>query len=178
MILAVDVCYRNGAASIAGIYFSHWRDAQAWDTFHSALNSVAQYTPGEFYLRELPCIMRLLDEHHLSADVIVIDGYVYLGEMAHPGLGRHLYNKLDGKTPVIGVAKKPYKNTTPETEVYRGNSKHPLYVTSVGIDLETAKSNVRSMHGKHRIPTLLKYVDRECRGALTGRRGTYLGRSP
>ena len=163
MILAGDVCYRNDAASIAGIYFACWSDVQAKETFHSTLNAVEEYRPGQFYLRELPCITRLLKEHHLTPDIIVIDGYVYLGEESDPGLGMHLYNELEGKIPIIGVAKKQYRKAKRETEVYRGNSKRPLYVTSVGIDLETAKSNVRSMQGKHRVPTLLKYVDQECK---------------
>ena len=163
MILAVDVCYRNNAASIAGIYFSCWGDAQAKETFHSTLDAVEEYRPGQFYLRELPCIIRLLKEHHLTPDIIVIDGYAYLGEESNPGLGMHLYNELKGKIPIIGVAKRQYRNATREAELYRGNSKHPLYVTSVGIDLETAKSNIRSMQGKHRVPSLLKYADQECR---------------
>ena len=163
MILAVDVCYRNDAASIAGIYFACWGDAQAKETFHSTLDVVEEYKPGQFYLRELPCIIRLLKEHHLTPAIIMIDGYVYLGEESNPGLGLHLYDELQGKIPIIGVAKTPYRNTTTQTEVCRGSSKRPLYVTSVGIDLEIAKSNVRSMQGKHRVPTLLKYVDQECR---------------
>lgn len=107
--------------------------------------------------------MRLLNEHALTPEVIVIDGYVYLGDESNPGLGMHLYNELEGRIPIIGVAKKRFKNTTAESEVYRGNSEHPLYVTSVGLDLETAKKNVHAMHGKHRVPTLLKYVDHKCR---------------
>ncbi|MCK4621721.1 MAG: endonuclease V [Desulfuromonadales bacterium] len=163
MILAVDVDYRDTIASISGVYFSRWEDAQAKQVFHSVLDVIEDYKPGQFYLREMPCIMHLLNEHSLTPEVIVIDGYVYLGDYTIPGLGIHLYNELEHKIPIIGVAKRRFKNTTAESEVYRGNSKRPLYVTSVGIAPEKAKNNVLSMHGKYRVPTLLKDVDRECR---------------
>ena len=52
-----------------------------------------------------------------------------------------------------------------ETEVYRGNTKKALYVTSVGLD-DNANSLVKQMHGKFRIPTLLKQVDQLCRKGL------------
>lgn len=163
MILAVDVDYRDAVASISGIYFSSWKDPRATEVFHSTSEVSEDYRPGQFYKRELPCIMRLLNEHALTPEVIVIDGYVYLGDESNPGLGMYLYNELEGRIPIIGVAKKRFKNTSAESEIYRGDSEHPLYVTSVGLDLETAKKNVHAMHGKNRVPTLLKYVDHECR---------------
>ena len=163
MILAVDVDYRNTIISISGVSFSCWEDAQADEIFHSVLNEAEDYKPGQFYLREMPCIMQLLNQHNLSPEVIIIDGYVYLGDNSNPGLGMYLYTELEGKIPIIGVAKNPFKNTRAESEVYRGDSKRPLYVTSVGISLEKAKKYILSMHGKYRVPTLLKDVDRECR---------------
>ncbi|MBN1843541.1 MAG: endonuclease V, partial [Deltaproteobacteria bacterium] len=45
------------------------------------------------------------------------------------------------------------------TEIFRGGSIHPLYVTSAGVDLQKASEKIRTMHGAHRIPTLLKRVD-------------------
>ncbi|PKN30756.1 MAG: endonuclease V, partial [Deltaproteobacteria bacterium HGW-Deltaproteobacteria-21] len=45
-------------------------------------------------------------------------------------------------------------------EVFRGRSKSPLYVTAAGMDPSEAAGHIRSMHGGHRIPTLLKQVDR------------------
>ena len=163
MILAVDVHYRDTLASVSGIYFSSWEDAQAIAVFHSTMHVPEDYEPGQFYRRELPCILYLLNEHRLAPAVIVVDGYVYLGDESSPGLGMHLYNALQGKVPIIGVAKKPFANTATESEVYRGKSRRPLFVTSVGLDLETAKKYVRSMHGNNRVPALLKDVDRESR---------------
>ena len=163
MKLAVDVDYRDDRVSIAGLAFSRWEDAQAAEFFHSTLNKVEDYQPGQFYRREMPAILHLLDEHKLSPDIIVIDGYVSLGREQKPGLGRHLYNALQGRIPVIGVAKNPFRDTTTESEACRGSSRRPLYVTSAGIGLEEAKQSILSMHGKYRLPTLLKEADRLCR---------------
>ncbi|WP_299948707.1 hypothetical protein [uncultured Microbulbifer sp.] len=101
--------------------------------------------------------------YDLTPDIIVIDGYVVLGQELKPGLGMRLYEALDKKIPIIGVAKTAFKDSNSESEVFRGESKKPLYVTAVGIGDQIAKSYISSMHGKHRMPTLLKLVDRECR---------------
>jgi deoxyribonuclease V len=59
--------------------------------------------------------------------------------------------------------KRRFKDTETTAEVFRGESKNPLYVTTAGIDDEIAREFIQTMHGKHRIPTLLKRVDSECR---------------
>jgi deoxyribonuclease V len=45
----------------------------------------------------------------------------------------------------------------------RGDSSRPLYVTALGVDVETAAEDVRRMHGRFRLPTMLKRADRLCR---------------
>ena len=45
--------------------------------------------PGQFYKRELPCILELLKQVNPLPNYIVIDGYVYLGGDEKPGLGKH-----------------------------------------------------------------------------------------
>ena len=107
MILAVDVDYRGTTASVAGIAFQHWQDSEPTSIYQSQVDNIADYVPGSFYKRELPCILTLLREHDLKPDVIMIDGYVYLDGKHQPGLGKHLYDALDGRTIIIGVAKKP-----------------------------------------------------------------------
>ena len=52
-------------------------------------------------------------------------------------------------------------------EVLRDEEARPLIVTCVGIDLGAAKVRIRTMHGKRRIPTLLKLVARIARGGPT-----------
>ena len=163
MILAVDVDYRGNYASIGGVTFANWEDNEEIASFHSDLYDIEQYTPGKFYRRELPCILKLIEEHQLKPNFIVIDGFVYLDGVSEPGLGKHLYDALDGNVPIIGLAKKQFKNISPNFSIYRGSSKNPLYVTSVGIGFEVAKELIASMHGKYRIPNLLKKVDQVCR---------------
>jgi deoxyribonuclease V len=44
-------------------------------------------------------------------------------------------------------------------EVFRGQSINPLYVSSIGIDIDQAAQNIQNMFGNYRIPTLLKHLD-------------------
>ncbi|MFS1523798.1 endonuclease V [Microbulbifer sp. 2304DJ12-6] len=163
MILAVDVDYRIDNAIVAGVTFSGWSDEAPDRVIHSKITNVRSYQSGQFYRREMPCILKLLNDYDLTPDIIVIDGYVVLGQELKPGLGMRLYETLDKKIPIIGVAKTAFKDSKSESEVFRGESKKPLYVTAVGIGDQIAKNYISSMHGKHRMPTLLKLVDRECR---------------
>lgn len=163
MILSVDVDYRDTGAFIAGISFSHWEDARESGIFTSTLGIIDDYVPGEFYRRELPCILKLVEEHAISPETIVIDGFVYLGGNREPGLGSHLYDALSGKVKVVGVAKRPFKGIPQKCELLRGRSRKPLYITSAGMPLEVAKYLIHSMHGNYRMPTLLRKTDQVCR---------------
>ena len=163
MILAVDVNYDQKRARAAGVLFSNWIAAQPYSKFISILDEVKKYIPGEFYKRELPCILKLINEHKLRPQIIIVDGYVYLDGNTKPGLGKYLFDQLNGKIPIIGVAKNPYKDITSEYEVYRGGSKRPLYVTSAGIPIIKTKNKIRSMHGKFRIPDMIRLVDQHAR---------------
>ncbi|MET1256382.1 endonuclease V [Aliikangiella maris] len=158
--LAIDVDYRGSNAHVAGVSFSDWNDKAK--TYESTVSGIEDYVSGEFYKRELPCILSLLKEHELSPDCIFVDGYVHLDE-GKPGLGKYLYEALNKEVVVIGVAKNPRGNTMKENEVFRGDSKKPLYVTSEGIDLHRAKKIVEDMDGPFRIPKLIKLADSLCR---------------
>lgn len=163
MILAVDVDYGDSSAKVAGVTFSNWDDQEPEKIYLTQIVGIAKYIPGSFYKRELPCILSLLSEHSLTPDVIVIDGYVYLNGIDKPGLGKHLYNALGGDIAIIGVAKRAFKDIDNKFALYRGESKNPLYVTAVGIDIHKARKAIVQMHGKYRNPTLLKKVDQICR---------------
>ena len=163
MILAIDVQYVGDQGFISAVSFDDWDAMQPSNEYNTVLGEIADYEPGSFYKRELPCIVALLDEYSLSPDIIVVDGYVTLNEQETPGLGLHLYNAIGGRSQVIGVAKRSFLGVSDNTKIYRGTSNNPLFVTSVGIDLEEAKCNILTMHGKNRIPILLKRVDRMCR---------------
>jgi deoxyribonuclease V len=162
-ILAVDVSYHNEQAVAAGMLFSDWRACESTDKIVAYISNIQAYVPGQFFRRELPCILALLDQLHALPDYIVIDGYVYLGKEQKPGLGKYLFDALDNRSIVIGVAKKRFKDTPVDVEIYRGQSKRPLYVTSVGIEHSLARQYILEMCGENRIPVLLKSVDHLCR---------------
>jgi deoxyribonuclease V len=164
MIAAFDVHYlEDDFASAAAVLFSDYRDAEPFITYTQSLPRPTPYIPGQFYRRELPCILTLLEQIKDPPDEIVVDAYVMLGNK--PGLGRILYNHLKGNVPVIGVAKSRFEGSSP-SEVYRGSSKNPLYITSAGIDIQSASERIRMMHGPFRVPTLLKRVDLLSRGII------------
>jgi deoxyribonuclease V len=163
MILSVDVDYRKTRAFIAGITFCAWDDEKEKGIIKSILDNYKDYLPGQFYRRELPCILQLIEEHEIEPETIVIDGFVFLDGKYEPGLGKHLYEALNGRVAVVGVAKRPFKGIPPECELLRGKSRKPLYITSVGMPLEIAKNSIKSMYGKYRVPALLRKTDQVCR---------------
>ena len=62
--------------------------------------------------------------------------------------------------PVIGVAKNAFHKADAVCEqVYRGESKHPLWVSAIGYDRAQAATQVKGMHGSFRMPTILKALD-------------------
>ena len=168
MKLAVDVQYWNDKATAGGVSFKNWQDQEMQRKYVSFVEGFADYEPGYFYKRELPCILNLIAEHQLKPECIVIDGFVFLDGFSQAGLGKHLFDALDGRVSIIGVAKKRFKDIDSKYEVHRGDSKRPLYVTAVGMEVEQAKENIRSMHGSNRLPTLLKYADQICRANKAG----------
>jgi deoxyribonuclease V len=166
MLLALDVHYDLNRATAAAVVFADRTDATPTAVYLNRLDQVPDYEPGAFYKRELPCLLALLDEHRLRPTHTVIDGYVDLDNAGRPGLGRHLYAALGGDTVVIGVAKTAFSGIDDACALRRGVSARPLYVTSAGVDAQWARARIHSMHSAHRIPTLLKTVDRLCRTGL------------
>lgn len=162
MILAVDTHYTDDRAHTVGILFEAWTDARPTQVISAWREGIAAYEPGQFYKRELPCILDLLQQVDLSPlEAIVIDGFAVLDDAGSPGLGAHLYHALVGRVPVIGVAKTNYATIhAAKIEVLRGDSARPLYITAIGMDLALAADHIRSMHGAHRLPDLLKALDK------------------
>jgi len=168
VLACLDVDYRSTCVVTACVSFTSWTDAApAASNVVRSEGAAAAYVPGQFYRRELPYLVDALARLAPLPAVIVVDGFVWLGP-GEPGLGAHLHEALAGRAAVIGVAKRPYRGTSIGAEVLRGQSRTPLHVTSIGLDLETAVANVTSMHGPHRVPTLLKLVDRLARDAPPG----------
>ncbi len=161
MILAFDTYYSGDIAKTIGLAFNDWNDETPVNIYTDTSNSIAAYEPGAFYKRELPCIHRILSAIDLDKiDIIIIDGYVILDDAGKLGLGGHLYESLDKKIPVIGVAKTSFaENTKNVRKVYRGKSANTLYITALGIDPDVAAKYIEMMKGPYSIPSLLKQLD-------------------
>ena len=153
--LAVDVGYQQETAVAAGVLFENWDDSNPLEIMTLELSTAYNYVPGKFYLRELPCILALVEHLTYLPEFMIVDGYVWLTKKRLPGLGQHLYERLKRQVKVIGVAKSPFRDT-PAPTLLRGKSKRPLFITAAGVDDKLAKGLISSMHGEHRIPTLLK----------------------
>ncbi|MCV2484923.1 endonuclease V [Flavobacterium sp. SH_e] len=162
MILAFDTYYFDDKAKTICLEFAEWNEDKNFKIHSEIIGNIEEYIPGEFYKRELPCILSLLKQIDLSTiEAIVVDGFVYLDDEEKYGLGGYLYEKLNKKIPIIGVAKTNFASIEKNKKaLFRGDSKKPLYITSIGIDLEEAYKKVESMHGEFRMPTLLKELDR------------------
>ena len=162
MILAFDTYYETDYAHTVCLQFKKWSDKEPEDIWQERMSFTSDYVSGELYKRELPCILSLLstiDFNELEA--IVIDGFVFLDDDGKLGLGAHLYEALEERIPIIGVAKSNFATIyTLKRTLFRGDSYRPLFITSVGIDIDTATENIRNMDGAFRIPTLLKLLDR------------------
>ncbi|MEL6922632.1 MAG: endonuclease V [Bacteroidota bacterium] len=163
MILATDVYYFDNKAKAVSVVFENWAAAKPVTTASVLLENVADYVPGEFYKRELPCILKVLEKTSLATlDCIIVDGFVYLDDAGKRGLGAYLYDALDQSIPIIGVAKSSFHQNEKNVKiVLRGESKKPLYVTAAGCDLAKAAENIKAMHGAYRFPTLLSLLDQE-----------------
>jgi deoxyribonuclease V len=162
MILAIDIHYKPTYAKNVGVLFQ-WPDNAPKQVIINKRAEVAEYVPGEFYKRELPCILDIIAEVNLvDIDAIIVDGHVFIDNDKNHGLGGYLYEALDHQLPIIGVAKRAYhKNEKTNIPILRGESANPLYVSAIGMDVEIAAQNVRDMHGDFRIPTILQILDTE-----------------
>ena len=164
MHYVLDVQYNEDSDGlVACIGFKSWDDEKASYQKTHFIEKIEPYEAGSFYKRELPCLLEALKDLD-DIECVVVDGYVWLGDTSHNGLGMHLYHALKESVPVIGVAKTPFAGTPKNCEILRGKSLKPLFVSSIDIELEEAKRAIIGMHGKYRIPTLLKDVDTLCRG--------------
>lgn len=165
MKLAIAVHFDGTQAQAAAVAFDAWDAPEAAKTYLSRIAQVEKAPRGELDLRELPCVMQLLREHRLEPELVLIDGFVHLDADETPGVGHHLFHALGGVTPVIGVSKTSRPGLPAQFEVMREEEARPLTVTCAGVDIGAAKVRVRAMHGRKRVPTLMKLVARLARNA-------------
>jgi deoxyribonuclease V len=159
MLACLDADYRDDRARVACVLFETWGDAEPAGKLARELPAAGEYQPGNFYRRELPCLLAILAEVETELAAVIVDGYVWLdGAGERPGLGAHLWETLDRATPVIGVAKNPFAGAAP-IDLRRGESARSLHITAAGADPAWAAERIAEMHGDFRIPTLLRRVD-------------------
>ncbi|MEP2278341.1 MAG: endonuclease V, partial [Maribacter sp.] len=92
MIIAFDTYYYDNKAKTVGVSFNKWEDDKPIEIYSEIIEGVAEYEPGSFYKRELPCIMSLLKKISLDKiDLIIVDSYVILDDNGKLGLGGHLF---------------------------------------------------------------------------------------
>lgn len=170
MHAAIDVDYRQDHAAAAAVVFDSVTADRAAVERVVRVDGIADYEPGAFYKRELPCVLavlRALRADSVDVDTILVDGHVWLGP-GMPGLGARLFETLLAERgvaiPVIGVAKTPWHDRAAHVEVVRGGAK-PLWVSAVGVDVAAAADVVQRLHGPYRLPTLLTRADRLARDA-------------
>ena len=157
----IDVYYytdkttgKEYARTVAGIFFDY-TDKKFEEIVITRTDNIAEYESGNFYKRELPPILDVLDEIYRKGyklDTIIVDGYVHMceddGKTYHPGLGKRLADALVGTNlegiDIVGIAKHHYAFLHPDTVVeYEGtptfigeipaNTKLPkkaMYITS------------------------------------------------
>lgn len=171
MIVALDVGYTARGEATDGlcgvVAFATWTAALERAHCSVLVADVAPYVPGRLYERELPCLVRgvevLAEQFGLAPSTLVIDGNVRLDQSGRPGLGQHLFEHYGERVPVVGVAKSAFTGLM-ATEVRRGRSDRPLFVTAAGMAEADAAAGVASMAGPNRIPTLLGLADALSRG--------------
>ncbi len=160
MKLAVSVHRDGPGAMVAAVAFEAWDAPEPTRSYTSRIAQLEPAVRGELDLRDLPCVLQLLRDHALEPEVLLIDGFVHLDAKESAGPGQHLYHALGGRVAIIGVSKTPLPDLPAQFEVIREVEARPLIVTCAGIDLGAAKARLRAMHGKRRVPTLLKLVAR------------------
>jgi deoxyribonuclease V len=164
MKLALAVHLDGTQAQAAAVAFDAWDAPEPLKTFVSRIAQVEKPARGELDLRALHCMLQLLREHQLAPELVLIDGFVHLDAAETPGLGQHLFHALGSSTPVIGLSKSARPGLSAQFEVMREEEARPLLDTCAGIDIGAAKVRVRAMHGRKRVPTLMKLVARLAKG--------------
>lgn len=97
------------------------------------LFEVVEYVLGEFYCCELLCLLWLVEVVVVLFFVVVVDGYVMLGEDVWFGFGWKLWEVLGCVVLVVGVVKIVFVGMFVEIEVWCGGSYSLLYVIVVGL---------------------------------------------
>ena len=167
MKLVMDYQIDGDSARVAAVAFDDWAAPEGTKNYALRVEHVEKLAKGELDLRALPWLVQLLDANRLQPEAIVLDGFVHLDTQDTPGLGRRLHDTLNGRVAIIGVSKSLFKGDTPDQFcIFREEETPPLVITCEGIDLGAAKARIRMMHGRKRLPTLMKLAARIAKGSV------------
>jgi len=165
--LVLDVQLTPQGVQAAALSFDAWEAAEPTRS-HSLLLPLAEPPkPAERGPLRLQCVAQLLRERQLAPGLIVIEGLVHLDAQGTPGWGQQLADALGGGVAVIAISKAAAKDWPAQFAVQREDEAAPVIVTCAGIDIGAAKARVRAMHGKRRVPTLLKLAVRAAKAGAT-----------
>lgn len=175
MILLTDVFYNEelNSAHIAAIAISDWSSdtiIKSWEIDKNGID--CEYIPGQFYKREMPCLIDLwkqIDDNDKSQiSTIIVDGFYDIWN-GKSGLGHHFHDWLTENgydVEVVGIAKSPCRETSEFTlPVYRteesktSKCRSALWVNGSNMSNDY-QTKVLNMSGKYRIPTMIKAVDK------------------
>jgi deoxyribonuclease V len=161
MVLALDVHYKGHIAKAVGVLFE-WEDIMPKEIIIEYVEKIEEYIPGEFYKRELPCLLKIIKKINLKAiEAIIIDGYVYIDNNFKYGLGGILWENLEQQIPIVGIAKTSFfSNKDTVKELFRGCSKKPLFISSIDYNVEKITEKIMNMSGNYRMPNILIELDR------------------
>lgn len=100
--IAIDAYYKETCAKVVGVIFQEFSDEKPLDIISIEINNLEEYESGQFYKRELPGILKLLEKINQNEfDTILLDSHTWLWEKdskaPKPGLGAHLYGWLENK---------------------------------------------------------------------------------
>jgi len=77
MIYVLDVQYNNNEnAMVACIGFKNFEDNEPYYSKTHFIEQINPYVSGEFYKRELPCLLEALKDLD-DIELIIVDGYVW-----------------------------------------------------------------------------------------------------
>lgn len=161
MVAAFDIHYDRKPIKGVAVLFD-WSDKTPQQSISHYFDRVEEYESGAFFKRELPCIIKLLENLQLEQiDTIIVDGSVWVNDDKKKGLGAYVFDHLQGKIPVIGVSKNQLKDCNILCKpILRGKSQKHLWVSAIGLPLEQAAEKIKNMQGEFRIPEVLKKLDR------------------
>jgi deoxyribonuclease V len=75
-------------ATAGAVAFKSFSDEFGFRCYSCTMLIAERYIPGQFYRRELPELLRILELIEEEIDTIIVDGYTDLGDKQ--GLGRYL----------------------------------------------------------------------------------------